>query len=56
MGFLTIFRQLQANTCRNSELEEDIAELGQDFDPIRLYLQGFCLIFTHLDYICKIFA
>ena len=43
--FSTIFRQFQANNCRNSELEENFgrvdrktAELGQDFGPVRLYV------------------
>ena len=33
-----------------------IAELGQDFGPVGLYLQGFCLIRAQLAYFCKVFA
>ena len=28
-----------------AELDRKFAELGQDFGPVRLYLQGFCLKF-----------
>ena len=55
--FSTIFRQLQANTCRNSELEERFGWVRQkngwvrakfarfllDFGSVSLFLQGFCL-------------
>ena len=61
--FSTIFRQFKANNCRNSELEEKFgwvrqktAELGQDFGPVRLYLQSFCLIRAQLAYFFKVFV
>ena len=55
--FSTIFRQFQANTCRNSELEEKFGWVRQkncwvrakfarfllDFGSVSLFLQGFCL-------------
>ena len=33
-----------------AELDRKIAELGKDFGPVRLYLQGFCLILAQLAY------
>ena len=33
-----------------AELDGKIAELGQDFGPVMLYLQGFCLIMAQLGY------
>ena len=54
--FSTIFWQLQANACRNSELDRKITEFGQDLGPFKLYMQGFWAILTQLSYICKVFA
>ena len=39
-----------------AELDGKIAELSQDFGPVRLYLQGFCLILAQLGYFCKVFV
>ena len=38
------------------ELDRKIAELGQDSGPVKLYLQGFCLIRAQLAYFFKVFA
>ena len=47
--FSTIFRQLQANTCRNSELEEILAELDGKIAELG---QGL----AQLGYICYVFT
>ena len=39
-----------------AELYGKIAELGQEFGPVKLYLQLFCLILAELGYICKVFV
>ena len=39
-----------------AELDREIAELGQDFDQVRLYLLGFCLNWAQLAYFCMVFA
>ena len=39
-----------------AELDRKIAELGQDFGPVRQYLQGFCLILAQLANFCKVFV
>ena len=39
-----------------AELDRKTAELVQYFVPVRLYLQGFCLILAQPGNICKVFA
>ena len=39
-----------------AELDRKFAELGQDFGPVRLYLQGFCLILAQFAYFSIVFA
>ena len=39
-----------------AELDRKIAELGQDFGQVRVYLQGFCLTLAQLAYFCDVFA
>ena len=39
-----------------SELARKIAELGQDFGPVRLHWQGFCLILAQFANFFLVFA